>query len=123
MKKLRIVTVGISGGRSLTGPLGDARRFPYTRWYLVPRATRTTLGLGFIHHSRAVFCRAVPNPKRFSSLYGEGAQHHDAGLRRGEVQRRRQGSCGSQDRGAAVEDPHAPRRGQIVAFLELIERV
>jgi hypothetical protein len=39
--RLRIVTVGISGGRSLTRPLRDARRFPSTRWYPVPRATRT----------------------------------------------------------------------------------
>jgi hypothetical protein len=44
--KLRIVTLGISGGRSLTGPFRDARRFPSTRWYLVPGATCTTLGLG-----------------------------------------------------------------------------
>jgi hypothetical protein len=46
MQKLRIVTSGISGGRSLTGPLRDARRFPSTRWYPVPRATRTTVGFG-----------------------------------------------------------------------------
>jgi hypothetical protein len=44
MQKLRIVTLGISGGRSLTTPLRDARRFPSTRWYPVPGATRTTLG-------------------------------------------------------------------------------
>jgi hypothetical protein len=31
MGKLRIVTIGISGGGSLTGPLRDARRFPSTR--------------------------------------------------------------------------------------------
>ena len=30
--KLRIVTVGVSGGRSLTVPFRDARRFPFTRW-------------------------------------------------------------------------------------------
>jgi hypothetical protein len=46
MQKLRIVTVRVSGGRSLTGPLRDARQFPSTRWYPVPRATRTTLGFG-----------------------------------------------------------------------------
>jgi hypothetical protein len=50
-------------GRSLTGPLRDARRFPSTRWYPAPGATRTTLGFGFVHRSRAIFCRAVPNPK------------------------------------------------------------
>jgi hypothetical protein len=37
-KELRIVTFGISGGRSLTGPFRDARRFPSTRWYPVPEA-------------------------------------------------------------------------------------
>ena len=31
MQKLRIVTVGSSGGRSLTRPLRDARGFPSTR--------------------------------------------------------------------------------------------
>jgi hypothetical protein len=31
MRKLRIVTVGISGGGSLTRPLRDVRRFPSTR--------------------------------------------------------------------------------------------
>jgi hypothetical protein len=38
--------IGISGGGSLTGPLRDARRFPSTRWYPVPGATRPTLGFG-----------------------------------------------------------------------------
>jgi hypothetical protein len=46
VKKLRIVTLGISGGRWLTGPLRDARRFPSTRRYLDPGTTRTTLGFG-----------------------------------------------------------------------------
>jgi hypothetical protein len=32
-------------GDELTRPFRDARRFPSTRWYLVPRATRTTLGV------------------------------------------------------------------------------
>jgi hypothetical protein len=31
MQKLRIVTCGISGGRSLTRPFRDARRFPSTQ--------------------------------------------------------------------------------------------
>jgi hypothetical protein len=42
-------TVGISdfGGRPLfTRPFRDARRFPSTRWYPVPRDTHTTLGFG-----------------------------------------------------------------------------
>jgi hypothetical protein len=38
--------LGISGGRALTGPFRDARRFPSTRWYPVPGATRTPLGFG-----------------------------------------------------------------------------
>jgi hypothetical protein len=37
---------GFSGGRSLTRPLRDARRFPSTRWYRVPGATREPLGFG-----------------------------------------------------------------------------
>jgi hypothetical protein len=41
-----IVTLGVSGGRSLTRPLRDARRFPSTRRYPVPGATRTPLGFG-----------------------------------------------------------------------------
>ena len=45
-EKERIVTVGISGGASLTRPLRDGRRFPSKGWYPVPRATRTTLGFG-----------------------------------------------------------------------------
>ena len=35
-----------SGGRSLTEPLRDARRFPSTRWYLVLTRTRMALGFG-----------------------------------------------------------------------------
>jgi superfamily II DNA/RNA helicase len=31
-KRGRIVTVGVSGGGSLTRPFRDARRFPSTRW-------------------------------------------------------------------------------------------
>ena len=41
MQKLRIVTCGISGGRTLTRPLRDARRFHSTRSYPVPRSSRT----------------------------------------------------------------------------------
>jgi hypothetical protein len=78
MKKLRIVTLGISGGGWLTGPFRDARRFPSTRWYLVPEATRTPLGLGscpsFKDHSLSR--RAKPGTRlrfaTFSSLYTVG---------------------------------------------------
>jgi hypothetical protein len=45
VQKLRIVALGISGGRSLTGPLRDARRFPSTRLQPVPELRRC--GLGF----------------------------------------------------------------------------
>jgi hypothetical protein len=41
MEKLRIVTLGISGGRSLTRPFREARRSPSTRLYPVLRATHT----------------------------------------------------------------------------------
>jgi hypothetical protein len=53
--KLRIVTVGISGGRSLTGPLRDGRRFPSTRGYPVPKLHVRRRGLGFVHRSRVPF--------------------------------------------------------------------
>jgi hypothetical protein len=46
--------------RSLARPFRDARRFPSTRWWPVPGATRTTLGLGFVHRSRDILCRAKP---------------------------------------------------------------
>jgi hypothetical protein len=44
-KKLRIVTVGVSGRGSLTGPLRDSRRFPATRWYFVPGANAYAVGV------------------------------------------------------------------------------
>jgi hypothetical protein len=47
MQKLRIVTLRFRVGRSLTGPLRDARRFPSTRWYPVPGTTRFRWGLGY----------------------------------------------------------------------------
>jgi hypothetical protein len=50
----------ISGGGSLTRPFRDARRFPSTRWYLVPGATRPTLGFGICPSSKGhSLCRAV----------------------------------------------------------------
>jgi hypothetical protein len=70
-KKSRIVPGGISGERSLTGPLSDARRFPSTRRYPVPSSTRTTLGFGscpsFKDHSLSR--RAKPWPElRFATF-------------------------------------------------------
>jgi hypothetical protein len=63
--RLRIVTVGVSGvGDELTRPFRDARRFPSTRGYPVPGATRATSGFeicpSFKGHSlspRAKRCR------------------------------------------------------------------
>jgi hypothetical protein len=51
-QELRIVTRGVSGGRSLTRPLRDARRFHSTRWYLVPGATRTPRKFGICLSSK-----------------------------------------------------------------------
>ena len=56
MKKLRIVTFGISGWGSIAyGAFRDARRFPSTRWYPVPSATRTPRKFGI--RPRAILCR------------------------------------------------------------------
>jgi hypothetical protein len=46
MQRCESLTFGISGGRSLTRPLPAARRFPSTRLYSEPGATRTMLGFG-----------------------------------------------------------------------------
>jgi hypothetical protein len=55
-KGLRIVTSGISGGRSLTRPFRHTRPIPLARLYPVPRATRTPRKFGrcpsFKDHSR-----------------------------------------------------------------------
>ena len=67
MKKLRISTVGISGGRSLTWPLRDARRFPSTRWYPVLTCTRTPRQFGI--------CRSVNDQTSVTKPY-----HYDAQL-------------------------------------------
>jgi hypothetical protein len=64
-----IVTRGTSGGRSLTRPFRDARRFPSTSSY--PYCTRTPRNFG-ICPSFTVFCRPVPLALRFAtcaSLY------------------------------------------------------
>jgi hypothetical protein len=68
MNKLRIVTIGILGGGSLTGPLRDARRFPSTRWYPVPRATCTTLGFGIFPSFKDHFLSARAKPHIRSPL-------------------------------------------------------
>jgi hypothetical protein len=56
-KELRIVT-WISGGRSLTRPFRDARRFPSTRWY---GATRTTFGCGICPSFKGHSLSPLPN--------------------------------------------------------------
>jgi hypothetical protein len=63
MKKQRIVTLAISGGRLFTRPFRDARRFPSTRWYPVPRATRTTLGFGICPSFKDLFRSPRAKPK------------------------------------------------------------
>jgi hypothetical protein len=59
---------GFRDGRSPTRPFRDARGFPSTRWYRGLHVRRW--GLGFVHRSRAILCRAVPNPRvtRFAFL-------------------------------------------------------
>jgi hypothetical protein len=48
-------------GRSLTGPLRDARRLPCTRWYAPYRGLRVRRWvLGFVHRSRTILHRPVP---------------------------------------------------------------
>jgi hypothetical protein len=79
------VTVGISGGRSLTRPLRDARRFPSTRWCPVSRATRTTRKLEICPSFKGFFCRPVPNPKlRFAVRHRCNPSAYTASLARGE---------------------------------------
>jgi hypothetical protein len=65
-KDLRIVTVGIEGGRSLTRPFRDARRFPSTR---VKARTGGYLYAANVwdlsNRSRTIFCHPVPNRVAF----------------------------------------------------------
>jgi hypothetical protein len=73
------IALGVSGERSLTRPLRDARRFPSTRLYPVSGTTRTTLRFGicpsFKDHSLSR--RAKPlrcDSQLFPSLYA-GVNH------------------------------------------------
>jgi hypothetical protein len=68
-KKVRIVTVGMSGGRSLTRPLRDARRFPSTRWYLVPEASPATLRFGSCPSFKDHICRPRAKPSTPKSRF------------------------------------------------------
>jgi hypothetical protein len=66
------VTLGISGGGSLTGPLRGARRFPSTRWYPVPETTRTTSGFGICLSFKDHFLSRRAKPYvRFATWWGD----------------------------------------------------
>jgi hypothetical protein len=69
MKKLRIVTCGLgfSGGHGAV-----TRRPPTSLYTMVPRAGGYAYDVGVWDLSivsRAIFCRAVPNPKRYDSPF------------------------------------------------------
>jgi hypothetical protein len=64
MQQLRVVALRISGGGSLTR---HARRFPSTRWQLVPGATRTTLGFGMCPSFKGHFLSRRAQPQRYDS--------------------------------------------------------
>jgi hypothetical protein len=48
-------------GDELTRQFRDARRFPSTRFSPYSHVHVRRERLGFVYHSRAIFCRAVPN--------------------------------------------------------------
>jgi hypothetical protein len=62
-KELRIVTVGISGGRSLTRRFATPADFPLHDCSPYSHVHVRREGLGFVHRSRAISCRSVPKPK------------------------------------------------------------
>jgi hypothetical protein len=67
-RKLRIVTCGISGGEvAHRAVLRDTRRFPSTRWYPVPGATRTTLGFGICPSFKGHFLSRRAKPSSYDS--------------------------------------------------------
>jgi hypothetical protein len=84
MQKVRIVTVGVSGGRSLTRPLRDARRFPSTRVNSLPGATRTPLGFGIRPSFKGPFlsrrAKPKPNKKRLRTAGGGSGGGRDSPL-------------------------------------------
>jgi hypothetical protein len=93
MQTLRIVTSGISGGRSLTRPFRDARRFPSTRLYPVPRARRTPRTCGRCPSFKGHFLSRRAEPDRYdsqlASLYAEpGLPRAAPGEGAGRTQRR-----------------------------------
>jgi hypothetical protein len=62
MQKLRIVTLGISGGRWLTRPFRDAADSPLQDCSPYSHVHVRRESVGFVHRSRAILCRPVPNP-------------------------------------------------------------
>jgi hypothetical protein len=55
---------GFRVGDRSRAPLRDARRFPSTRWYPVPGATRTTLGFGICPSFKGHFLSRRAKPFR-----------------------------------------------------------
>jgi hypothetical protein len=62
MKQLRIVTVLISGGGSLTSCFATPAYFPLQHCSPYPHVHVRCESLGFVPRSRAIFCRPAPNP-------------------------------------------------------------
>jgi hypothetical protein len=56
------MTLGFRVGHRSRGPLRDTRRFPSTRWLLVPGATRTTLGFGICPSFKGQFLSRRAKP-------------------------------------------------------------
>jgi hypothetical protein len=84
MQKLRIVTLGISGGGSLNRPFRDARRFPYCSPYSHVHVRRESLGFDIVLWPFSVAaCRTLHRSIRnfFVAIKG-GALHRVAGERR-----------------------------------------
>jgi hypothetical protein len=86
MHKLRIVTLGISGGRWLTRPLHDARRFASTRWYPVPGATRTPRKLGICPSFKDPFLSPRAEPYSSASQLMHRCIHPCRSLIRSDVE-------------------------------------
>jgi hypothetical protein len=62
MKKLRIVTLGISGGRRSRGRFATPTDFPLQDCRPYSHVHERRERLGVVHRSRNIFCRPVPNP-------------------------------------------------------------
>ena len=69
VEKLRIVTLAVSGGRSLTRPYATPADSPLQDCGLYSHVHVRRGSLGLVHRSRAVFCRPLPPQLTFSSLH------------------------------------------------------